>query len=90
MKNNQKFLSGFLLGAAAGAIVTVFLQGEKGQQLVKTAKSGIKDAAEDLKDGIENIDNTLDKWIKKGRSLVAELKNKNTSEDIYDYEEIFS
>ncbi|MDE1193331.1 MAG: YtxH domain-containing protein [Arachidicoccus sp.] len=90
MKNNQKFLSGLLLGAAVGAVAAVFLQGEKGQELLSTAKKGIKDAASDLKNGIENIDNTFENWISKGRNLIAELKNKTNSEDIDDYEEIFS
>ncbi|ANI90137.1 hypothetical protein A9P82_13090 [Arachidicoccus ginsenosidimutans] len=90
MKDGQKFLSGFILGAAAGAVITTFLQGEKGKALVKNVKSNLKDAAGDLRESIENIDTTLEKWVNKGRSLIDEIRKKNNEEDVYDYEEIFS
>lgn len=90
MKNNQKFLSGFLLGAAAGAVVTVFLQSEKGQELIQTARTNIKDATAELKNGIENMDTTIENWINKGRNLIAEIRNRSNTKDVYDYEEIFS
>jgi len=91
MKNNQKFLSGFLLGAAAGAVATVFLQSEKGQELIQNARTGIKDATAELKNGIENMDSTIESWINKGRNLIAEIRSRsNNTKDVYDYEEIFS
>lgn len=90
MKNNQKFLSGFLLGATAGAVVTMLLQSERGQELIQNAKVSIKDVTAELKSGIENIDTSVESLIKKGRQLIAELKNRNTTEEVYDYEEIFS
>lgn len=89
MKDNQNFLPGFLLGIAAGAVVTIFLQGERGQSIIRNAKSGIKDVTEDLKNGIENIDDTLEKWVNKSRSIINELKGKKKT-DIYDLDEIFS
>lgn len=90
MKNNQKFLSGFLLGAAAGAVVTVFLQSEKGQELIQNARTSIKDTTAELKNGIENLDTTIESWINKGRNLIAEIRNRSNTKDVYDYEEIFS
>ena len=90
MKNNQKFLSGFMLGAAAGAVVTVFLQSDKGQELIQNARASIKDATAELKNGIENMDTTIESWINKGRNLIAEIRNRSNTKDVYDYEEIFS
>lgn len=90
MKNNQKFLSGFLLGAAAGAVVTVFLQSDKGQELIQNARTNIKDTTAELKNGIENIDTTIERWINRGRSLIADIRNRTNTKDVYDYEEIFS
>ncbi|MGF7229745.1 hypothetical protein [Arachidicoccus sp.] len=89
MKKNQNFLPSFLLGVTAGAIVTVFLQGEKGQSIIRKAKAGIKDVSADLKTGIENMDDTLEKWVNRGRSIINELKGKG-KDDMYDLEEIFS
>jgi len=90
MKNNQKFLSGFLLGAAAGAIVTTFLNGDKGQTVIHNFKNVVREATDDLKTGLENFDEKLEKWTNKGRSFIAELKGNNKKEDMYDLEEIFS
>lgn len=90
MKNNQKFLSGFLLGAAAGAVLTSFLEGEKGQSVLQNIKNVVREATEDLKTGVENFDEKLEKWTNKGRNFVAELKGNNKKEDLYDLEEIFS
>lgn len=90
MKNNHKFLSGFLLGAAAGAVLTSFLEGDKGQSVIQNLKNVVKEATEDLRTGIENFDEKLEKWTNKGRDFVAELKGNNKKEDLYDLEEIFS
>lgn len=90
MKNNHKFLSGFLLGAAAGAVLTAFLDGEKGQSVLQNLKNVVREATEDLKTGLENFDEKLEKWTNKGRDFVAELKGNNKKEDLYDLEEIFS
>lgn len=90
MKNNQKFLSGFLLGAAAGAVITSFLQGDKGQTVIHNLKNVVREATDDLKTGLENFDEKLEKWTNKGRDFIADLKGNNKKEDMYDLEEIFS
>lgn len=90
MKNDQKFLSGFVIGAAAGAVITTFLHGEKGQSVLRNLKNVVKEATEDLKTGIENFDEKLEKWTNKGRDFIAEFKNGTKKEDLYDLEEIFS
>ena len=90
MKNNQKFLSGFLLGAAAGAIVTSFLHGDKGQTVIHNFKNVVREATEDLKTGLDHFDEKLEKWTNKGRTLIADIKGNNKTEDLYDLEEIFS
>lgn len=92
MKNNQKFLTGLLIGAAAGAVVTAFLQSEKGKAFVNNAKTVVKDAAGDIKEsmGNLNLDETLSKIADKGRDILSNLKKKKSAEDLYSYEEIFS
>lgn len=90
MKNKQKFLSGFLLGAAAGAIVASFLHGDKGQVVIQNFKNVVREATDDLKSGLENFDEKLEKWTNKGRNFIADIKGNNKKEDLYDLEEIFS
>ena len=44
MDGKSKFIAGLVLGAAAGAAVALFLQSEKGKEMMST----VKDAADDL------------------------------------------
>lgn len=90
MKNNQRFLSGLLIGAAAGAVITSFLHGDKGQVVIHNLRNVIREATDDLKSGIENFDEKLEKWTNKGRDFISEIKTGNKKEDLYDLEEIFS
>ncbi|MBC7651601.1 MAG: YtxH domain-containing protein [Deinococcales bacterium] len=39
MLNNQKFLGGLLIGAAAGAAITIFLNSDKGKKVIADAKA---------------------------------------------------
>jgi len=44
MDGKSKFIAGLVLGAAVGAAVALFLQSEKGKEMMST----VKDAADDL------------------------------------------
>ena len=79
-----------MLCAAAGAIVTSFLHGDKGQTVIHNFKNVVREATDDLKTGLENFDEKLEKWTNKGRDFIADIKGNNKKEDMYDLEEIFS
>ena len=53
MSTNGKFLTGLLLGAAAGASIALLLQSEKGQELL----DNVKDMAEKATDEVTNLFN---------------------------------
>lgn len=64
MKKNSGGLLAFILGAAAGAVLTYFLTSDEGKEVVKKAKEKGKDIKDDLNAEIE-----------KGKSLLTELIN---------------
>jgi gas vesicle protein len=86
MSDNQKFLTGIVLGAAAGTFVTLFLQGSKGKEFLKN----VKDAAQAVGDEVRNTSDSLEfnfsNILRRGKNFIAEITNK----EIDIFEEIFS
>lgn len=69
MTSNQKFLAGIVLGAAAGALVTIFLNSDKGKELL----SEVRDIADDAKDNIAGMTDEVSELVKKGKKFVQDL-----------------
>ena len=74
----NKFVAGLVIGVAAGAAVALFLQTEKGKEIL----SDIKEAAgTNLKSNLKSFENEMNDLIKKGKKFVEDLeqKAKNTA-----------
>ena len=65
MSNNQKILGGLLLGAAAGVAVTIFLNSDKGKEVLADAKARLNNL---------NID--FDKILARGKVFLDEMEAK--------------
>jgi len=69
MSDTKSFLTGLLLGAAAGTAIVLFLNSEKGKAMMK-----------DIKDGADNMQTDLttmvDGLVEKGKSFVNEFEQK--------------
>lgn len=76
MSDNHKFIAGLLLGAAAGAAVAVFLNSEKGKDMI----DDIKDGADKIQDGVHGklneFDTALNELLQKGKSFLEELEQR--------------
>lgn len=72
----NKFIAGVVLGAAAGAAVTLFFQTEKGKEILKDLKDAAEDAGDNLKDNLKNFEDEMSDLIKKGKKFVEDLENK--------------
>ncbi len=90
MKDNTKFLTGLLIGAAAGSLVTVFLQGEKGQKLLRSIKETAESTGEELKDGLGRIQYTTDNIFQKGKRFISDFTKKDGDVEDIELDEIFS
>jgi gas vesicle protein len=69
MSKTNSFLTGLLLGAAAGAAIVLFLNSEKGKEWVN-----------DIKEGADSMKNDLtamaDGLVEKGKAFVNEFEQK--------------
>ncbi|MES2330199.1 MAG: YtxH domain-containing protein [Bacteroidota bacterium] len=64
---SNKFIAGVLLGAVAGTALVLFLNSEKGKELIKD----LKDGAEKIKDDLGDL---ADDVVQKGRSFMDETE----------------
>ena len=78
MNNNQKFWSGLLLGAAAGAAIALLLNTDKGKEVLADAKDKAEKMGNDLKLRLENLDKELNSLVEKGKVIAEEIENKVT------------
>jgi len=74
--SNQKFLAGLLIGAAAGAAITVFLHSKKGKELLASAKEKAEDWGDDIKDKLSDIDDGINDLVDRSKSFFADAKKK--------------
>lgn len=89
-KDNQKLLTGLILGAAAGSALTIFLQGESGKKLLSTIKDTAKSTGEEVKEGISTAQTGLESLFNKGRKFLEELKGSKRLTIDEELDEIFS
>ncbi len=65
MTNNQKFIGGVIIGAAAGVALTIFFSSDKGKELIA-----------DAKEKLQGLNCELDKLLAKGKVYVDEMESK--------------
>ncbi|MFL9482260.1 YtxH domain-containing protein [Chitinophagaceae bacterium LWZ2-11] len=76
MTSNQKFLAGLILGAAAGAAIALFINSDKGQEVLSEVKDTADKLGKDIKAKLEGIDDELGDLLQKGKDFVADIRNK--------------
>ena len=89
-KENQKFLTGLILGAAAGTAVTIFLQGENGKKLLSAVKDTAKVSGDELKSGISSAQSSLETLLHKGKRFIEDLRGPKKLTIDEELDEIFS
>jgi len=76
MIHSQKFIAGLILGAAAGAAIALFLQTEKGKEMVSDIKDAAANAGDNLKARMQAFDKEVSDLLKKGKQFVEDLEHK--------------
>ena len=76
MNNNQKFIAGLLLGAVAGAALALFLNSDKGKEMMSDVKEGADKLQDGLKDKLAEFDVAVNELLEKGKSFINDLEKK--------------
>lgn len=72
----NKFVAALVLGAAAGAAVALFLQSEKGKEILSDIKDAAEDAGTNLKSNLKSFEDEMNDLVKKGKKFVEDLEQK--------------
>ena len=72
----NKFVAGLVLGAAAGAAAAMFLQTEKGKEILNDIKDAAEDAGNNLRSNLKNFETEMNDLIQKGKKFVEDLEQK--------------
>ncbi|MBA4258917.1 MAG: hypothetical protein C0446_07120 [Chitinophaga sp.] len=76
MSENSKFISGLLLGALAGTALALYLNSEKGKELIANLNIEADHLKEDMHEGYDTAKEGVDELLTKARNLVKELEQK--------------
>jgi gas vesicle protein len=77
MTDNQKFLSGLALGAAAGAAIAILLQTDKGKDMLNNIKDFASSAGDKVKDGLNGLTDEVSELWGKGKNKAEEWNQTN-------------
>ena len=75
MNNNQKFWTGVIVGATAGAALALLLNSEKGKEVLADAKETADKLGKDIKSKLENLDKEFKSLMNKGKAVANDLEN---------------
>jgi gas vesicle protein len=73
MSNNNKFIAGLVLGAAAGAAIAMLLATKEGQELLNDFSETATKFGKRVKDVMEDAGDKVDETIEKGKGDASDL-----------------
>jgi gas vesicle protein len=76
MSENSKFISGLLLGALAGTALALYLNTDKGKELLASLNIEADHIKEEAQEGYGHVKEGVDELLVKAKNLVKELEQK--------------
>ena len=76
MSTGQKFLGGILLGVAAGVAIALFINSDKGKEILSDVSDAAGGAKDNLKDKLGDLESQMKDLIKKGKSFIGDIESK--------------
>ena len=76
MTTGQKFLGGIILGVAAGVAIALFINSEKGKQIIADVSDAAGDAGDKLKSKYNEYEDHVKDFISKGKSFLKDMEGK--------------
>jgi gas vesicle protein len=76
MTDSQKFIAGVILGAAAGAAITVFLNSDKGKEILADVKDMAQDTSESLRSKMDGLEKEVKGLLQKGKQFIESIEQR--------------
>ena len=76
MTSGQKFLGGILLGVAAGVAIALFVNSDKGKEMISDISDAAEDAADNIKSKYSDLGKQLKDLLKKGKKVLDDVEDK--------------
>jgi gas vesicle protein len=76
MTSGQKFLGGILLGVAAGVAIALFVNSDKGKEIISDISDAADDAAHNIKNKYSDLGKQLKDLLKKGKRVLDDVEEK--------------
>ena len=76
MTSGQKFLGGIILGVAAGVAIALFINSDKGKEIISDVTDATSDAADSLKNKYSDLGKQMKDWLKKGKEFLSDIEDK--------------
>jgi len=76
MSTGQKFLGGIMLGVAAGVAIALFINSDKGKEMLSDVSDAAGDATDSLKSKFSDFESQAKDLLKKGKSFLDDIEGK--------------
>jgi len=76
MTSGQKFLGGIILGVAAGVAIALFINSDKGKEIISDVTDAGNDVTDNLKNKYSDLGNQVKDWLKAGREFLGDIESK--------------
>lgn len=76
MSENNKFISGLLLGVLAGSALALYLSSDKGKELLANMNIDTDEIQEDMQETYGKAKENVEELLAKAKQLVKELETK--------------
>ena len=76
MTSGQKFLGGIILGVAAGVAIVLFINSDKGKEIISDVTDATNDVTDNLKNKYSDLGNQVKDWLKKGKEVLTDIEGK--------------
>lgn len=76
MTSGQKFLGGILLGVAAGVAIALFVNSDKGKEIISDISDAADGAADNIKSKYSDLGKQLKDLLRKGKRVLDDVEEK--------------
>jgi len=76
MTTGQKFLGGIMLGVAAGVAIALFINSDKGKEIIADVSDAAGGAKDNLKSKLGDFEDQMKDLLKKGKAFVSDIESK--------------